>query len=93
MVESLETKEALVGLTDRDEEGKWKFVTDNTEFDPNEDGTLFRWMKRRPRTERDYSCAFVFKAFSTGPLESRLFLRDLHCTGHASYGLCEIKNF
>ena len=92
LVESL-GEQAWIGINYSNKEGKWKFITDNTEFDPNEDGTLFRWSKGKPRLERDFNCALVYKAFSTGPLESRLFLSDFFCVGHASYGLCEIKNF
>jgi len=79
-----------VGITDRDEEEKWKFVTDNSDFEPNGGNTLFRWDDGEPNNhDNSQDCGCI----SFGSMTVTDFtLDDKNCEFSFS-GLCELKNF
>merc|ERR1712183_1147794 len=52
-----------VGITDRDREYNWKFITDNTDFDGNNKLNLFQWAKGEPNNKGNQDCAKVSFGF------------------------------
>ena len=73
-----------VGLNDHGIEGTWRFSTDNSYFDPDSDGTLFKWAPNEPNNLNGENCAVASNNFH---------LNDVMCPGDDRHGLCEIKVF
>ena len=72
-----------VGLTDRDTEGIWRFVTDNTFYEQLKENHLFPWATGEPNNrEGNKHCACVQHA--TNDLDDNFCSKEFH-------GLCEIK--
>ena len=85
------TTRALVGLIKRKNEfekpkTRWRFITNNKEFNSNEGNNLFTWAVSRYEIvyNRDDYCAYARAA------GFKLSIRQ--CTKRFR-GLCEIKNF
>lgn len=75
------------GLNDRDVEGKWMFVADGSEFDPNEGNTLYRWCPGQPNSYKGpQNCASVLFHDDAGRC-----LNDEECQ-NKYFGVCEIRN-
>ena len=72
-----------VGLTDRKEEGTWRFVTDDTICKPNEGNHLFPWAEGEPNNIGGEHCARV--RFAVNELVDNKCNRKFH-------GLCEIEH-
>ena len=73
-----------VGITDSEQEGVWKFVTDKTVFDANKGNTLNRWAAGEPNNKNeDQHCGFIW--YKNG-------LDDGFCW-RKYRGLCEIRNY
>ena len=76
-------KNIWVGISDRGEENLWRLVSDAFYFNPNEDGTLFKWRAGEPNNHKGEQCAVAY-------LDNTLI--DDKCSDHY-HGLCEIKVF
>ena len=80
-----------VGISDLDQEGVWKFVTDKTVFDPNKGNTLYRWGCGEPNNHSgSQHCGCIwYRSISYG---DGCFMDDSFCW-KVKRGLCEIKNY
>ena len=73
-----------VGITDAEQEGVWRFVTDKTVFDANKGNTLNRWAAGEPNNgSGGQHCAVIWH---------KNVMDDYNCVLKVR-GLCEIKNY
>ena len=83
MINSLK-QDVWVGITDLETEGVWKFVTDDTIFDPNKGNTLYPWSVGEPNNQNgNQHCGCSFYWYKDK-------LDDDNCWKN-KFGLCEIE--
>ena len=81
--ELVSSREVWIGLSDRIDEGVWRFPNNNEIFDTYAAGNVFKWSAGNPSGGNQHCVWVGYKGDG--------LMDDLECGNDGLYGLCEIE--